>query len=88
MTDIKHTPAPWKKSDDFRCDYLIIGSNGYAVADCKVYHGKSDIVADSNLITASPIMLKALQDIAKELEDNIEVPQYIYDAINQAEGKI
>lgn len=60
MTESQYTPAPWRISDNPKAPYLVYGSNNYAVADCKVYHGKTDIGADMRLIAAAPELLDAL----------------------------
>ena len=63
----KHTPTKWHKSKEKKAPYLIYNSEGYAVADCKVYHGKTDISADMNLIAAAPEMLAALEQELEEM---------------------
>ena len=68
-TPSNHTPAPWHISDNVRVPYLIYGSNNYAVADCKVYHGKTDIEADMLLISAAPEMAEALNEANVKLKE-------------------
>lgn len=63
MTKLNYTPAPWIIGLNLRMPYLIYGGNDYAVADCKVYHGKSDIEADMRLIAAAPEMYEALKEL-------------------------
>ena len=96
MTQSKHTPAPWHISDNPKAPYLIYGSNDYAVADCKVYHGKTDISADMHLIAAAPDLLHAAEMALIDLvntvnfdEGDLETRQNVElleNAINKAKG--
>lgn len=85
--ETKHTPAPWRISSVPRSPYLIYGSNNYAVADCKVFHGKTNIKADMTLIAAAPDLLREMENLVKALEDTgHDAPQSCFDAINKARG--
>lgn len=90
MTQSKHTPAPWRISDNPRTPYLVYGSNDYAVADCKVYHNKTDINADMNLIAAAPELLEALELIANcvtKPNEPTELGEYEMDKVKAAIAK-
>lgn len=89
MTQSKHTPAPWRISDNEKAPYLIYGSNNYAVADCKVYHNKTDIKADMSLIAAAPELLEALEAMAglKQCRDDAERYRMAARAIAKARGE-
>lgn len=68
MNEHKHTPGPWHTSRNERLPYLIYASDGYVVADVKVYHGRHDIMANARLIAAAPELLDALEGVCEALE--------------------
>lgn len=95
-----HTPTPWHKGDGLR-DNIVYDENGYAVCDCKTYHGKGLAKAYENsqfivrAVNSYEVMLQALKDVDKFHQDNFEImpvafqtfANIIEEAINKAEGE-
>lgn len=64
-TATKHTPGPLHVGDGKRA-LIVYRSDGYAVADCKTFHGRiSQQEAESNavLFAAAPELLEALDSL-------------------------
>ena len=72
LTDLKqgHTPGPWK-AERMGTDqlHIIAPKNGSVVAALKRHPVTRDFVeANARLIAASPVLLKALQDLVAAVE--------------------
>lgn len=79
MTDNKQ-PEPWDVSSDAWDD------NGCMYSEIEVNYNEEATPEQITILNHAPVMLHALERLAKELEDVQDVPQYVYDAIKKARG--
>lgn len=78
-----------QREDIFYVKDFFLKITGALHLDSKTYEKNITYVRIKRIeqtLTSHDTMLHALERIAQEREDNTEVPQYIYDAINQAKG--
>lgn len=74
FSDQRFTPRPWhvgKPNEGARVQ-LVYNVDGYAVCDCKTYHGASstaEMQANAALIAAAPDMYAALETLVKLIDD-------------------
>ncbi len=64
---VTHTPGPWHTGTG-KAEIIVYATDGYAVADAKVYHGRhaeGEAEANARLIAAAPDLLAALK-LAKD----------------------
>ena len=94
MSTTKHTPGPLHIGDGKRT-LIVYRADGYAVADCKTFHGKigqDEAEANAVLFAAAPELLAALQALFRQtvtmrLQPDANCLQMVAAAIAKAEGR-
>lgn len=78
MSAPQFTPAPWHANKESGHIPIVFSSDGWAIADAKVYHGqwpRETSVANARLIAAAPELYEALDDVLVHCLADIEAEE-------------